>query len=91
VWASIPGHTDVTEKLLYLFDINKFGISMPQCPTHYSTVGNGDVLGIVVQQTIRMPDVIVSDTLHSDHLLIVFHMHHVKIRNLLEPVEKFKD
>jgi hypothetical protein len=55
-------------------------------------VGNGDVLDIVVRQNIRVPDVIVSDILDSDHLPIVFHIQdHVKISNLSEPVEKFID
>jgi hypothetical protein len=36
------------EKLLQLFDLNQFEILAPQCPTHYSLAGNGDVLDIVV-------------------------------------------
>jgi hypothetical protein len=39
------------EKLLSLFDVHKFEISAPQCPTHYSPEGNGDVLDIVVHQS----------------------------------------
>jgi hypothetical protein len=40
---------------------------------------------------IRVSDVIVSDILDSDHLPIIFHIQdHVKIRNLSEPIEKFK-
>jgi hypothetical protein len=40
----------------------------------------------------KVSDVIVSDILDSDHLPIVFHiLDHVKIRNLSEPVEKFRD
>jgi hypothetical protein len=78
------------EKLLSLFDVHEFEISAPQCCTHYSPVGNGDVLDIVVHQNIRVSDVIVSDILDSDHLPIVFHiLDHVKIRNLSEPTEKF--
>jgi hypothetical protein len=38
------------EKLLRLFDVNQFEISAPQCPTHSSPTGNGDVLDIVVHQ-----------------------------------------
>jgi hypothetical protein len=50
------------------------------------------VLDIVVHQNVRVSDVIVYDILKSDHLLIVFHiLDHVKIRNPLEPVEKFTD
>jgi hypothetical protein len=62
------------EKLLDLFDRNDFEILAPQCPTHYSHVGNSDVLDIVVHKNIRVSDVIVSDILDSDHLPIVFHM-----------------
>jgi hypothetical protein len=50
------------------------------------------VLDIVVNQNIRISDVIVSDILDSDHLQIVLHiLDHVKIRNLSKPVEKFTD
>jgi hypothetical protein len=77
---------------LKLFDVNKFEISAPQYPTHYSPAGNGDVLDIVVHQNIRLSDVTVSDILDSDHLPIVFHvLDHVIIRNPSEPVEKFTD
>jgi hypothetical protein len=80
------------EKPLHLFDINQFKISAPQCPTDYSTAGNGDVLDIVVHQNTRMSDVIVSDSLGSDHMPVVFHtLDHVKIRRLSEPIEKFID
>jgi hypothetical protein len=68
--------------------MNKFEISAPQCPTHYSHAGNGDVLDIVVHKNIRLSDVIVSDILDSDHLPIVFHiLDHVKIRNLLKNLQ----
>jgi hypothetical protein len=78
------------EKLLNLFDVHDFEISAPQCPTHYSPAGNGDVLDIVVHQNNRVSEVIVSDILDSDHLPIFFHiLDDVKIMNLLEPVEKF--
>jgi exonuclease III len=42
------------QKLLQLFDTNDFEISAAQCPTHYSPVGNGDVLDIVVHKNIRL-------------------------------------
>ncbi|PNF41415.1 hypothetical protein B7P43_G14387 [Cryptotermes secundus] len=75
-----------------LFDMGDFEISAPQCPTHYSPAGNGDVLDIVVHKNIRMSEVVVSDILDSDHLPIVFHiLDHVKISNLSEPIEKFTD
>jgi hypothetical protein len=49
------------EKLLELLDMNEFEISAPQCPTHYSHAGNGDVLDIVVHKNIRVSEVIVPD------------------------------
>jgi hypothetical protein len=50
------------------------------------------VLDIVVQQNIRVSDVIVSDILDSGHLPTLFHiLDHVKIRNLSEHVEKLTD
>jgi hypothetical protein len=80
------------DKLLHLFDINQFEISAPQCHTHYSSSGNGDVLDIVVHQNIRVSDVIISDILDSDHLPIIFHiLDHVTIRNLSDPIQKFTD
>jgi hypothetical protein len=78
------------EKLLELFASSEFEISAPQCPTHYSPAGNGDVLDIVVHQNVRLSDVIVSDVLDSDHLPILFHiLDHITTRNLSEPIEKF--
>jgi hypothetical protein len=72
--------------------MNEFEISAPQCPSHYSSAGYGDVLDILVHKNIRVSDVIISDILDSDHLPIVFHiLDHVKIRNLSEPIEKFTD
>jgi endonuclease/exonuclease/phosphatase family metal-dependent hydrolase len=53
------------EKLLQVFDASDFEISAPQCPTHYSPVGNGDVLDIVVHKNIRLSNVIVSDILDT--------------------------
>jgi hypothetical protein len=55
------------QKLLQLFDVSDFEISAPQCPTHYSPVGNGDVLDTVVHKNIRLSDVTVSEILDSDH------------------------
>jgi hypothetical protein len=46
-----------------LFDLDDFEISAPQCPTHYSPAGNGDVLDIVVNRNIRLSNFIVSDIL----------------------------
>jgi hypothetical protein len=75
-----------------LIDINKFEISAPQCSTHYSPAGNGDVLDTVIHQSVRLSDVIVSDVLDSDNLLIVFHiLDHVRTINLSDPIEQFTD
>jgi hypothetical protein len=41
------------KKLLQLFYRNYFEISAPQCPTHNSPVGNGDVLATVVHKNIE--------------------------------------
>jgi hypothetical protein len=80
------------EKLLQLFDASAFEISAPQRPTHYSLVGNGDVLDIVVKKNIRLSNVIVSDILDSDHLSIIFHiLDHVRTKNVSAPAEKFTD
>jgi hypothetical protein len=55
-------------------------------------VGNGDVLDIVLHKNIRLSNVIVSDILDSDHLLIIFHiLDHVRTKNVLTPFEKFTD
>jgi hypothetical protein len=42
------------KKLLDLFDVNEFKISAPQCPSHYSPTGNGDVLDIVVHHVYQI-------------------------------------
>jgi hypothetical protein len=79
------------EKLLQ-FDASDFEISAPQCPTHYSPVGNGDVLGIVVHKNIRLSNVLVSDILDSDHLPIIFHiLDHARTKHVSAPFEKFTD
>jgi hypothetical protein len=75
-----------------LFDKSDFEISAPQCPTHYSPMGNGDILDIVVHKNIRLSDVIVSDILDSDHLPIIFHiLDHVITKQISKPLEKFTD
>jgi endonuclease/exonuclease/phosphatase family metal-dependent hydrolase len=69
------------EKLLQLFDASDFEISAPQCPTHYSPVGSGGVLDIVVHKNIRLSNVIVSDILDSDHLPVIFQiLDHIRIQ-----------
>jgi hypothetical protein len=48
--------------------------------------------GACFRNSSRVSDVIFSDIFDSDHLPIVFHiLDHVKIRNLLEHIEKFAD
>jgi hypothetical protein len=49
-------------------------MSAPQCPTHYTPVGNGDVPDIVVHKNIGISNVIVSDILAADHLPTVSHI-----------------
>jgi hypothetical protein len=69
-----------------------FDISAPQCPTHYSPAGTGDVLNIVVHKNIRLSDGNASDILDSDSLPVMFHiLDHVKTMCLPEPVETFTD
>jgi hypothetical protein len=43
---------------------------VPQYPTHYSSVGNGGMLDIVVHQNVWLSEVIAYDVLDSDHLHI---------------------
>jgi hypothetical protein len=71
-----------------LSDVNEFGISAPQCCSHYSTAGNGNILTIVVHQNIRLSGVFVCDILDSYHLPIVFHvLDHIKTKNLLDQLK----
>jgi hypothetical protein len=77
---------------LALFDVNQFEISTPHCSTHYSLAVSGDVLLIVVHQTIRLSDVIVSDILDSDSKPIVIHvLDNDRSRNRSEAILKFAD
>jgi hypothetical protein len=79
-------------KLLQLFHTSDFEISAPQCLTHYSPVGNGDVLDIVVHKNIRLSNVIISDILNSDHLPIIFRiLDHVRTLNASAPLDTFTD
>jgi hypothetical protein len=53
-------------------------------------MGNGDVLDIVVHKNVCLSEIIVSDILDSDHLLVILHLlDHVRTRNLLDPVDNF--
>jgi hypothetical protein len=81
-WNSVVSNPS-GEKLLKFFDRNDFKISAPQCSTHYSPVGSGDVQDIVVHKHIRLSNVIVSDILYSDHVPIIFHvLDHVRIQTI---------
>jgi hypothetical protein len=72
--------------------IYKFKILASQCPTHYSPVGNGEVLDIVMHKNAWMSEVTGFGILQSHHQPIVFHLlDHITTRNLLEPVDKFID
>jgi endonuclease/exonuclease/phosphatase (EEP) superfamily protein YafD len=87
-WNSVVSNPS-GEKLLQLFDRSDFEISAPQCPTHNSHEGNGDVLDIVVHKNIRLSHVVVSDILDSNHLPILFHiLDHVRTNKISAPVEK---
>jgi hypothetical protein len=79
-------------KLLNLLHVNQFEMSAPKCLTHYSPVGNGDMLDIVVHKNVQLSEFIVPDILDSDYLSIAFPLlKHVKTRNLSDPVVKFTD
>jgi hypothetical protein len=55
-------------------------------------MGNGDVKDIVMHKNIRLSDVIVSDILDSDHLLIIFYiLDRVRTKEIWNPLEKFTD
>jgi hypothetical protein len=50
------------------------------------------MLDIVIQQNVRLPEVIVSDILDSDHLPVIFHiLDYVRVGHLSVPIEKFTD
>jgi hypothetical protein len=65
-----------------------FQISAPLSPAHYTPQGNGDVLGIVAHQNVRLSGVTVSDVMDSDHLPVFFHiLDHVSARDISGPVQ----
>jgi hypothetical protein len=77
---------------LQLFGASDFEISAPQCPTNYSSVGNQDVLDIMMHMNIRLSNDIASDILDSDHLPIIFHiLDHFRTKNVSAPLEKIMD
>jgi len=51
VWNSSVSNL-LGEKLLDLFNKHDFQIPAPQCPTHYTLQGNGDVLDTVVHRNV---------------------------------------
>jgi hypothetical protein len=91
VWNSqISNRTG--KRLLNLQDNSDFQISAPQCPTHCTPSGNGDVLDIVLHRNVRISEVTVVDVLDSDHLPLLFHMlDHVSVRDISAPVEIHTD
>jgi hypothetical protein len=79
-------------KLLELFVTSNFEISTPQCSTHYTPDGRGDVLGIIVRQNVLLSELIVTDILDSDHLPIKFSiLDPVRTKEALDPVERLID
>jgi hypothetical protein len=79
-------------KLQNLLHINEFQTSAPHCPTPYSPAGNDDMLDIVEHKNVWSSEFIVSDTVDSDHLPVVFHLlNHIRTRNLSDLVDIFTD
>jgi hypothetical protein len=69
-----------------------FQISAPQCPTHHTPQGTGDVFDTLVHRNVRLSDVTVSDILDTDHLPVLFHiLDHVSARDILALVEVHTD
>jgi hypothetical protein len=65
---------------------------VPECLTHYSPAGNGDMPDIWVYKNARFSNIIASDILDSDHLPITFYiLDHLRITKLLKPLVKFTD
>jgi hypothetical protein len=57
-------------KLLILLHVNEFEIPAPKYSTHFCTLGNCDALDIVVHKNVWLPEVIVTDILKLENLLI---------------------
>jgi hypothetical protein len=75
--------------LLKLFVSSNFEISAPECSTHSTPDGKGDVLDIVVHQNIRLSEVTATQILDSDQLRIMFIiLETVRTRQTLDPIEK---
>jgi hypothetical protein len=61
-------------------------------PRLYNEDWQDDMLDIVVHKNVRLSEIIVSDSLDSNHLPIIFHLlDHVRTRNLSDLVDKFTD
>jgi hypothetical protein len=79
-------------KLLELTISPNFVISAPQCSTHCTPDGRGDVLDIVVHQNVLLSEVIVTNILGSDNLPIIFSiLDCVRTGETLDAVEKMTD
>jgi hypothetical protein len=59
---------------LGLFDINKFEISAPKCPTHYYPERNCDVLDNATHSNVRLLDAIISDLPVSVYAAAILHI-----------------
>jgi hypothetical protein len=78
-------------KLLELSVTSNFEISAPECCTHYTPDGRGD-LDVVVHQNVRLPEAIATDIPDSDHIPITFSiLGPVRTREALDPVEELTD
>jgi hypothetical protein len=76
------------EKLLNLLHKNERDISSQQYSAHYSPAGNCDMFSNVEQKNIRRPEVVESELLNSDQLLIIYHLlDRVRTRNVMDPVD----
>jgi hypothetical protein len=75
-------------KLLNVLHINEFEISALQYPTHYSPVGNGDVLDIVVHKHVQKSSSLTFWTQISYQSFFNL-LDHIRTRNLSDPVDKF--
>jgi hypothetical protein len=69
-----------------------FEISAQQHQTHFVPNGRGDVLDIVFHKDVRLSEVRAQDITNSDQLPIMFRiLDHIKVRDILDPVETFTD
>jgi hypothetical protein len=78
------------EKLMDLFDLNEFEISAPQCPIHYSPAGNGDMLDIWFNKKSECKGHCLWYSGLRSPTNSIPHTVSRQIRNLPEPIEKFR-